>query len=176
MSVMSMAKVEWLLLKYHDEYQRLTRDSIDRIPLFHVRDFDVFIRIFEELSALSDYHRHESYFKEQVIEYETRAKYKHSLQVEWVTRNEKLAVVEFMIFDYLYLDHCDDPEHLKIRHILDENIHIYIDRNDFKYTSKALEIFDELFWEQEILPERVKQLELELKMKNTITPNIWERE
>lgn len=169
----SMAKVEWLLLKYEEEYKRLIKKGIGLIQLTETKDFDVFIRIYEELSKLSDYHRFEPYFKQQVEEYEQRSHIKHSLQQEWARKNEDIAVIEFMLFEFEYFDENGGQKHLKLRHLFDDTLEILVDRCDFKYTLLFLEIFDELFWEQEILPDRVRSLELDHKIKNTLCPRAW---
>ena len=62
------------------------------------------------------------------------------------------------LVDYLDYDEDDKVEHLNVFiHSLKE-LDIYVNRQDFKFTLKFLEIFDELYWVQEILPESLDKI------------------
>lgn len=144
-----------------------------RIPLFNVNKYDVFIKIYDELNIISEYHRHEEYLKEQVIEYREIASKRHSLQINWVKKNETMGVSELMLFETLYFDNHEESKHLYIRQHLDRNLKIFVDRNDFKYTLEFIKIFERLFWDEMILPERVKSLELKYSISEQLDRHRW---
>lgn len=62
--------------------------------------------------------------------------------------------------DYLDYDENNEEEHLKLFLLELSELEIYIDRQDFKNTIDFLEIFIELYWVQEILPENLNKTKI----------------
>lgn len=172
----SMAKVEWWLLKYsklykktydfvHNQHLFTTDDgSVIRLPSFgEPTEEEIFLELFKALDKVSKFHRSEKYFEQEIINYH---KIKHS-EVDlrnWVSKNEDIGAENYVCFliDYLDYDENDEEEHLYIFVHNSKELEIYIDRQDFKNTINFLEIFNELYWVQEILPESLDKIKIEI--------------
>ena len=167
----SMDKLEWLLLKYSEEFERLLGflKWIDD-DFFEIYDDKLFVDIFLEFEELSEYHRYESYCKEQVIDYMNNSRFELSLQKDWAIKNESMAVFNLGGFEFTYLEVDRNKEYFKIKHVNRDLFNINVDKDDFKYIIKFLEIFERLYWEQQILPENLKRLELDFGIRKTLTP------
>lgn len=170
----SMDKIEWLLLKYNDEYERLEGflESI-KCDYFDIYDDQLFVDIFQEFYELSEFHHFEDYCKEQVMEYENNSRFHHSLQKDWIIKNEQIAVFNLLVFEWRYLEHDRNKEYFKIKHGNHDLVNINLDKNDFRYIIRFLEIFERLYWEQQILPENLKRLELDYGIRKTLNPKAW---
>ena len=170
----SMNKIEWLLLKYIDEFERLLvcLEGIDD-DLFDIYDDTLFVDIFLKFEELSEYYRFESYCKEQVIDYMNNCRFERSLQKDWAIKNEGVAVFDLWVFEFTYLEPDRNKEYFKIKHVNQNLFNINIDKNDFRYIIRFLEIFEELYWGQQILPEKLKSLELDFGIKKTLDPKVW---
>ena len=66
-----------------------------------------------------------------------------------------------------YHDYNPNPFHLKV---IDKSLlgyNVFVDRKDFENTITFLEIFTELFWNDNIYPESEILIELEKRMKES---------
>lgn len=164
-SVFRMSKIKGWLITYSDLYkktydfvysQHLYTDydgSIIRLPPCGMpSDEEIFLSLYESLNRIAELHANETYFKKEVVEF---SKMKHSPAdiKTWIVKNEHLGAKEYVCFniDHLDYDKNGHEEHLKVYiHNLKEPL-IFIDRQDFKNTIAFLEVFNELYWVQEIL-------------------------
>ncbi len=91
-----------------------------------------------------------------------KSKISHSELKHWVAKNEDLGAEKYVCFlmDYLDYDENNEEEHLKLFLLELSELEIYIDRQDFKNTIDFLEIFIELYWVQEILPENLNKTKI----------------
>ncbi|MBX2959379.1 MAG: hypothetical protein KF732_05415 [Flavobacteriales bacterium] len=162
--IYSMNRIEWWLLKYADFYKETCQNLLEledapivRLPQFiETTENDKFLNLYKALETISDFHRNEDYFELQMIDYQKIKHSKTDLR-NWVAKNEKLVADKYVCFLIDYLDYSANAEHLNVFvHTLKE-IDVYIDRQDFKNTIEFLEIFNELYWVQEILPESIKR-------------------
>lgn len=182
-NILSMPMIEWWLLKYSDHYKsaydffynqnlyEIEEGSIMRLNLFgKPTDQKKFLELYEALDKVSGYHRNEAYFKHEMVEYKKIKDSKSDLK-KWVMKNEYLGADEYVCFivDYLDYDKNNEEEHLSVFVLPFKELGIYIDRQYFKNTIEFLEIFNELFWSQEIYPESpiLQSINLEMnKSKN----------
>lgn len=173
--IYSISKVEWWLLKYSDFYKK-TYDFVYSQHLFTLEDGTVirlppfgkpteeekFLDLYEALDTISEFHRNEKYFEQELTEYH-KIKSSQSDLKSWVAKNEDLGEEKYVCFfiDYLDYDGNDEEEHLSVYvHCLKE-FDIYIDRQDFQNTIDFLEIFNELYWVQEVILESLEQINKE---------------
>src|SRR5690554_6619279 len=166
-SLYSIKKIEWWLLKYSDTYKeiiafnkskyvtiRLDDGTISKLPpLNESTEHRVFLDLYRRLDDISKFHRYEDYFEQQMNEY-CKIKNSHYELKKWVAKNEDLGASNFVLFLVDYLDYSEHPEHLNVYLPYSKELDLYIERKDFKNMIEFLEIFDELYWVQEILPER----------------------
>ncbi len=171
-NIYSIDKVEWWLLRFsalqketHNFiYSRhkfeLEDGSIVRLPpLGKKSEQEKFLDLYQALDTISQFHRNEHYFEQELISYHTIIKSKSNLKA-WVSKNEDLGADKYVCFFLDYLDYDDDEkvEHLSLFiHSLKE-VEIFVDRQDFRFTIEFLEIFNDLFWVQEILPESLAKI------------------
>lgn len=172
---LSISIIEWWLLKYSEFYKKtydfvysqhlFTTDdgSVIRLPPFgKPTDKEKFLDLYIALDTISEFHRNEKYFQQELTEYQ-KIKNSHSDLKKWVAKNENLGADKYVCFliDYLDYDENDQEEHLNVYVSSLKELEIYIDRKDFKNTIDFLEIFNELYWVQEILPENLNKTEIE---------------
>ena len=159
-SIFSIDKIEWWLLKHETFYKQTKRindskhlyeidDRIVRLPdnIGNPSDEEKFIDVYESLNNLSQLHRNESYFKQEMAIYD-RIKNKPQKVKQWLKKNEKLGTEDYVTFLIDYLDYLggDNEYHLNVFFLKNDNLDFYVDREDFKYTIRFLETFTELYW------------------------------
>tara|TARA_R110002096_G_scaffold434449_1_gene656038 strand:+ start:1147 stop:1722 length:576 start_codon:yes stop_codon:yes gene_type:complete len=173
--ILSISIIEWWLLKYSEFYKKtydfvysqhlFTTDdgSVIRLPPFgKATDEEKFLELFKALDTICELNRNEQYFEQELTEYQ-KIKNSQSELKNWVTKNEYLGADKYVCFliDYLDYDENDQEEHLNIYVSSLKELEIYIDRKDFKNTIDFLEIFNELYWVQEILSENLNKTKIE---------------
>lgn len=157
----SISKIEWWLLKYSAIYKEthdlfyskywfeLDDETFIRVPPCGKPTLkEKFLELYSALDTISDFHRNENYFKQEMNEY-NKIKHSHQDLKIWITKNENLGVEKYSCFllDYLdYVENNDDGDLQVFIYSLKE-IEIYIDRKYFKNTIDFLETFNELFWD-----------------------------
>lgn len=147
-----------------------------------------FFKLYEALDELLKKHKKEKYFEQEMVEYYDIQYSEIDLKI-WTAKNEKLGVEDYSNFEFDYLDYeCknDGTKHLRVAnselYLMVTNVlrkqlgrnetksksdyEIYVNRNDFKYTLEFLEIFNDLFWSQEILSERLELINKEMEQIN----------
>ena len=176
MTPLKMSKIEWWLLKHSDLYKKnysqhlfkIDDGSTIQLPSFGKPiSKEKFLDLYKELNIIYDLHRNEKYFEQELTEYH-KIKSSQSDLKKWIAKNECLGAEKYGCFLVDYLDYKEnDDEHLKIYVHSSKEIEIYIDRQDFKNTIDFLEIFNELYWVQEILPESMERIRKEMKKTKT---------
>ena len=163
--VFRMYKIQAWLISYSDLYkqtydfvhsQHLYEDSDGstiRLPLCEEpTDEEIFINLYESLNGILELHGNETYFEKEMVEYYKIRNSPSDIKT-WIVKNEDLGAEQYVCFliDHLDYDENGHEEHLivYIHHLKEPEI--YINRQDFKNTIAFLEVFNELYWVQEIL-------------------------
>lgn len=155
----SMNKIEWWLLKYSDFYKKNTdfetnqhlttmeNSSTLRLPIFkEPTDQEQFLYLYKALNTISDFHRNEKYFENELIEYHKINSSQADLE-KWVAKNKNLVTKKYVCFLIDYLDYSENAEHLNIFVHSSKELNIYINCQDFKNTIEFLEIFNQLYYQ-----------------------------
>ncbi|MEO9893110.1 hypothetical protein [Aurantibacter sp.] len=153
--IYSMAKVEWWLLKYTDEYEKTVEienklhwyefedGSKSRLPSFWKPSSEVgFINLFQELDLISEFYKEENKIEDVLKEYYAVKNSGPKLN-KWILEYEQLGKGKYFNFLISYLDYegVDDIEHpMVFIHSMDD-FPIYIEKNDFKNTIEFGNIF-----------------------------------
>ena len=151
--VLPMDRIEWWLLKYKEQFESYSEEQ-DLIGMFgKPNDSSVFVNLFNDLDELSQIKRKSKLLEKEVKEY---YKIKDSEQEKkaWVIKNENLAFGELYIFTIDYdLEHSEKPDPICLRILNSEAPGVFIESKWVENITKFFEIFDDLFWVQEIFPE-----------------------
>jgi hypothetical protein len=181
-SLYSIDKINLWLLKYSDSYKKTIHFIESKKEEFELEDASSvwlppikepisnsekkFIILYGVLNTISEFHRNEKYFEQEMTEYH-KIKHSKSDLKKWVAKNETLGAEKYVCFLIDYLDYSENPVHLNIYLNTLNELNIYIDRQEFKNTIDFLEIFNELYWVQEILPESLERIRIEMKKIKT---------
>ncbi|GAA4244942.1 MULTISPECIES: hypothetical protein [Winogradskyella] len=173
--IYSISKIEWWLLKYSGFYKKIYEfvysqhlftsedGSVIRLPpIGNPTDDEKFLELYKALETISEFYKNEKYLEQEMVGYQKIKNSKSDLK-KWVAKNENLGAEKYVCFliDYLDYDENDQEEHLIIFVSNLKELNIYVDRQDFKNTIEFLEIFNELYWVQEILPENLNRTKIE---------------
>lgn len=172
----SMAIVECWLMKYEHYFKQLNTDwycpnkgctMIIGGNCFCNPKSDeyMFLELFKSFDVLSQYQKKEEYFKEELECYYTVKDDPIRLK-ELVIKNEEIGLNGWMDFLLRYLNYCDNAILLRV---FDKSIlgyDVFVDNNDFKYTVEFLDLFNDLFWVEEIYPESKTLMEIKKEMEN----------
>lgn len=163
--VFRMSKIQEWINSYSELYkktydfvhsQHLYEDSDGstiRLPLCgEPTNEKIFLSIYASLNGILELHINETYFEKEMVEY-FKIKNSPSDIKTWIVKNEDLGAEQYVCFliDHLDYDENGHEEHLivYIHHLKGPEINI--NRQDFKNTIAFLEVFNELYWVQEIL-------------------------
>jgi len=175
----SMNKIEWWLLKYEDVFETIERVEKNKriyncqvynyikVLLFGKPDDNSkFINLYKSLDKLSMLHRYENYFLNELNKH-NKINQNHSLLKAWATKNKHMGIVVYGDFfvDVLTYNKPKKNSPLKVKVNKLKEFDIIIDREEFKNTIEFLNIFNDLFWKQNILPEEKNKLQ-KLSTKN----------
>lgn len=159
-SIFSISKIEWWLLKYKDEYLKAKQMNssrhlykidwrVVRLPdnIGNPTDEEKFIDVYESLDNLSKLHRNENYYKQEMAIYKGIENEPFKVK-QWLKKNEKLGAEDYVCFLTDYLDYDTDVKvnHLSIFFLNNEELEVYVDKDNFKYTIEFLETFNKLYW------------------------------
>ncbi|GGZ65670.1 hypothetical protein [Mesonia mobilis] len=167
--IFNIQEIKWWLLKYTDIYNQIITLKKNKYvtvslndgkilklpPLNESTEYIEFLDLYKRLENISELHKYENYFEEQINEYCNIKKSNYELK-KWVAKSEDLGTNNFVLFLIDYLDYSANPKHLNVYLPYSKELDLYIDRKDFKNTIEFLEIFNELYWIQEILPKNQK--------------------
>ncbi|WP_418510382.1 hypothetical protein [Corallibacter sp.] len=95
-----------------------------------------FLKIYDSLNKITDLHKQESYFKQEMAIYKSLKNDSEKVK-EWLAKNEYLGAEKYFMFS------------------LENDGGINVDRKDFKYTIQFKETFDSIYW------DLLEELELE---------------
>ncbi len=149
--VVSIAFVEWWLLKYGDLY----KDASKTHRLFSLapdKDSGVaFRKAYYYLDELSEYHRLEAISSIAIKEYDviTQNKSKNDL-IDWCLKYEKLGVEDAVAIYAMFTT----EQSLKNDNFQVPTVDLEIDGNDFRDTTKFLELFDVYYELMEFIAKR----------------------
>ncbi|WP_242157369.1 hypothetical protein [Aestuariivivens sediminis] len=178
-NLFTIKKIDWWLLKHSDFYNetsdfvysqhlfKMDDGSIVRLPPFgEPTDQEKFLDLYKALDTICEFHRNEKYFEQELTQYQKIKDSQSDLKI-WIAKNEDLGAEKYVCFLVDYLDYSENAEHLNVYVHSSEDLEIYIHRQDFKNTIEFLEIFNELYWVKELLPESLERIRIEMeKNKN----------
>lgn len=181
-NILSVAKIEWWLLKNQEYYKYCRENNIKINSCFHeigcacsMNSEEAKVSfLYEELSKISETHKLESYAKEELNTYEA-IKNSNTKIKDWLIKNEKIASEELACFFIDYLDYSENEK--EIYHLLalayqnaEQKFEIFIQRNDFQNLIEYKELFDKLYYIKKMYPEGLKRIEEEInKLPKYIT-------
>lgn len=170
-NIFLMNRIEWWLLKYSDTYKDiqtyLEENGVENywlepgntiyLPTSEdpiIKNVNRFLYLYEALDIISELHRNEPYFKQEMLAY---PKVKDELETlkAWVDKSEQLMLDKYVMFLADYLDYIPSTENLKVNVRCSPDLDIFIDPKDFQYTIEFLEIFSKLYWKDRIFPDRI---------------------
>ena len=153
----SMNKIEWWLLKYSDFYKKNTDSETNQhltklkngstlgLPMIkEPTELEKFLDLYKALNTISDFHRNEKYFANELTDYHKINGSQSDLE-KWVAKN--LVTKKYTCFLIDYLDYAKNAEHLNIFVHSSKELNIYINCQDFKNTIEFLEIFNKLYYQ-----------------------------
>ncbi|WP_179009622.1 hypothetical protein [Winogradskyella forsetii] len=157
-----MSKIKWWLLEYDNEYKQVKVEESKRFMYFidgnwvRLPDYfdsrtpeDKFLKLYEVLSEISNHHRNEDYFKNELAIYK-KIHFNPKKVIEWFTKNEDLWLNQyFMLSIYWFGDekdemHCEINLHLNIK--LANGKSVFVDRNDFINTIMFTHLCNTQYW------------------------------
>jgi hypothetical protein len=160
-SFVTIFKIEWWLLKYSDLYTE-TYDYVHSHDLIELEDGskvylppngnptdkEIFLDLYNSLNLISEFHRNEKYFEQEMVEYYRIAQSPSDVK-NWVAKNEYLGVKKYVCFQVDYLDYdevIERIEHLNVYVRSLKELDIYVDRHNFKNTIDFIEKFQSLYY------------------------------
>lgn len=144
----------------NQNYFELEDDSKERFPCSSKNNDEfIFLDIYESLDTISNLHRNEKYFEQEIIKYNKIQNDQTKLK-SWILNNEKLGSNTYVCFllDYLDYDIESKVKHLNVFIPSLPKMEIYIEIQDFKNTLIFLEIFNDLYWIKEMIPESLEKI------------------
>lgn len=146
----SMADIELWMQKTRPDYLKLKKDIPDKhYPLckFSEPDLKAFFDFYEVLDRLMGYHQKENYLQNEMEFIEDIDK-NSGVILEWLKKNEKLALDEFGLFWCEWLDENFETISLSFLHFKEFNV--CIKDEEFENTIQFLSTFDKLYWESDL--------------------------
>jgi len=100
------------------------------------------VDFYEDLEEVTELHKKENYFKEQMEKLEV-VRDDYPALMQWLQQNEKLGTEDFIIFWVEWLEE-DDIVNPGIN--IFPNVEVKILAKEFGSTIQFLEVFNELYW------------------------------
>ncbi|MBK5192655.1 MAG: hypothetical protein JJE07_05480 [Flavobacteriaceae bacterium] len=145
----TISKIHWWLLKYDILYKYCKKNwnngsCFDELPCSHTlkSNENAFVDFYEDLEEVTELHKKESYFKEQMEGLEM-VRDDNPAFMQWLRQNEKLGTEYFIIFWTEWLEE-DDIVNPGIN--IFPNVEVKILAKEFGNTIQFLEVFNELYW------------------------------
>lgn len=177
--IMSMDKIEWWLLKHSDYHKEISDFLKEHNTVYihqkeHMHDtfnnpdnitytdyqqkvispYEEFLYSYYFVNEVAEYARKDSYFKEEMKEYH-RIKHSRSQLINWTEKNRSIFMRGFPVFIGNRLNYDPNGDEVWIGESL-YYIEFSVDWNHFSFTFYFIKIFNELFYDKEILPEQYK--------------------
>lgn len=173
--LLTIEKVEWWLSKYEDYYKycysnRRYHMSYDKLfPLCTCSDClnkpeNDYCWFYGRLECIAQFHSLEKYCKIELLLYDRYKESKEALR-NWVIRNEKIGSKELACFIIDYLDYSEfesEIEHLMVSPFLNNDLVFYIERFGFKNLIEFKNVFDKLYYIDQLYPEGLARIEEEM--------------
>ncbi len=159
-SVFRIARIERWLLKNQESYYK-TKQISNLNHLYEIEGETImlpdnfnnpipkerFINAYDSLNKLTQLHRKEDYYKQEMAIYKDIKNDPLKLK-QWIKKNEKSGAEDYVCFltDYLDYDTNNNEYHLSVFFLGNEELNVFVDREDFKHTIGFLEVFNDLYW------------------------------
>ena len=160
----TIAMLDSWILEYKDDFIIASKSYNENggIPHCYPTEEEIFYLAFINVLEICHRHTKEPYFKEQMVEYE-QIKHSRDLLHVWAKRNEELGH-DLLLFEIYSLDYADYDEDADLSLYIGDFEHdVYVKRSEFAATIKFVQTFNELYYNQNILPESMAKLEEEMK-------------
>lgn len=160
--IYSISKIEFWLLKYYDEYNRIKEKESERFVYFidakeirlpdHIEVKTVnefFLHFYDTLIKVTELHKNENYFKSEMAIYNSIKNTPEEIK-KWLVKNERLGADKYFMFSLDYFGDEDEMEkviHLNVAFLEGKVKNIFIDRNDFKHTIEFTNAFNNTYWD-----------------------------
>lgn len=175
-NIYSIDKIEWWLLKYSELYDECKCDLsfLTYVERENEEGINQFRHLYVDLSKMADIHKYESYCENLLKEYDI-IKDNLELVKNWMRNNEKF----YNEYEFKTLDRMTDRDCIVDLNLSSSNLEMsldydkvdeifLIDCRDFKYILEFTRIFYHLFWIKELLPDRIKSIEDDIKKSDEI--------
>lgn len=169
--VLSVAKVEWWLLKYQELYNNSSykRGCGICMPVAwnvlcdcdEYKDEKAFISQFKEFENLCNYHRNEPLFKRLLTQYHSLKSDPKRLK-EFAQKHEDLVLNKYSNYWYGYMSELV-KDTLFVKGMFFDNFDVYVSSLDFPNTEAFILIYNKLYYDDEILPESIAILHAEME-------------
>ena len=142
----SVANIELWIQQTRPVYLELRKDISD--PYYRRNTCEeAFMDFYEVLDRLMNYHQKEPYLQNE-LEFIENTDKDSGMIIEWLKKNEKLALDEFGSFWCEWLDENFEMISLSFLHFKEFNV--FIKGEEFKNTIQFLSTFDKLYWESDL--------------------------
>jgi len=151
----SIAFVNWWILKHEDLSKQAivelsnsccgNKPCINMVAGCEYRAIQIFKACFNSLDKLTESHKFEEYFKNELIDFK-KINGNKIMTNEWLQKNKSIVDENFVLFFINYLDYSENPNHLKTDFREDGVLDFYVNRRDFRFTIEFLELFNKLNW------------------------------
>lgn len=148
----SVANMELWMDQTRPNYLELRKDFPDNYCHRNSDEEEAFLDFYEVLVKLLDYHQNETYLQNE-LEFIRNIDKNSGLIIEWLKKNEKLALDEFGSFWCEWLDENFETISLSFLHFKEFNV--CIKGEEFKNTIQFLSTFDKLYWESDLVKNKI---------------------
>jgi hypothetical protein len=151
-AVIPMAFVEDWLEKYTWHYEQF---SLPPLPGFEDESICTFHSLYYYFFELDTYYRQRSICLQAVQEYQDIVAANASIHgnealTEWVRRYEKIGTQDLILYP-------SDDDSVNLVRTIDDTVYV-VSYNEFSSIDKFKSIFDHLFYEEQLLPESIKDI------------------
>lgn len=182
----SISKINWWLLKYSNLQKRILHFIDSKKELIELENglvahisllddstynsYKKFLNLYYALKTISEFQINEKYFEQEMNIYHGIKSSKKDLK-NWVAKNEYFGTEIYACFIIDYLDYSENPENLNVYVHSSKELDLYIDRQDFKNTIDFIEIFNKLYYLDQILPKSIEKIRIKMSKIKTIINN-----
>lgn len=148
--IISMDKISWWLLKYDDEFKLQSGVNFTSPVLDKTENEKLFVKLYELLDELAMVYNKIERYEVAIKEYHEIKNIKGGL-LAWVKKYEYLGDHNYYYIPIEYVS--DTQDCLKVKTYYNESPTVFIEKQAFNYLLEFIEIFDELYWINEIYKE-----------------------
>ncbi len=148
----SMAKIELWMQQTRPVYLELSHELPGNY--WQGNSYEgAFLDFYKVLERILGYHQKEGYLQNE-LEFIEGFDKNSGVIIEWLKKNEKLALDEFGSFWCEWLDENFETISLSFLHFKEFNV--CLQGKEFKNTIQFLSTFDKLYWESELVKNKIK--------------------